>query len=174
MATGTLFDGTQVDLTPARPALANRFASVTLTHEDVKHHDWLCEAVYTRLAPPPKEPAMTYPQTRIEEIARVAHEVNRAYCASLGDCSQKPWSEAPQWQRDSAIYNVRFHLANPYATPEDSHQTWMEEKRAAGWTYAPVKDEAKKEHPCFRPYSELPPEQRAKDYLFRGVIHAMR
>lgn len=108
-----------------------------------------------------------------ETIARVCHEVNRAYCESMGDYSQKDWEHAPQWQRDSFIAGVKFHIDNPMATPEDSHHKWLAHKEADGWTHGPKKDEAKKEHPCFVPYHELPPEQRAKDYLFRGVVRAM-
>ena len=107
------------------------------------------------------------------QIARVAHEVNRAYCQALGDDSQLPWESAPDWQQQSAISGVAFHRANPDATPEGSHNSWMEEKRQAGWTYGPVKDADKKEHPCFVPYGELPAEQRAKDYIFRAIVHAM-
>lgn len=109
-----------------------------------------------------------------ESIARVAHEVNRAYCASIGDNSQPAWADAPQWQKDSAMTGVRMHLANPQAGPEASHDSWLAEKAATGWKFGPVKDPEKKEHPCFVPYEQLPPEQRAKDYLFRGVVHAMR
>lgn len=108
-----------------------------------------------------------------EQIAIVCHEANRAYCATIGDDSQKPWAEAPEWQRDSAVQGVRFHRENPEAGPSASHDAWLEEKRRTGWTYGPVKDEAKKEHPCFVPYEELPPEQRAKDYLFGGVVVAL-
>ena len=107
-------------------------------------------------------------------IARICHEVNRAYCASLGDDSQPAWADAPQWQKDSAVNGVRMHLANPNATPEDSHGAWLAEKKAAGWTWGPVKDAGKKEHPCYIEYGRLPAEQRAKDYLFRGVVHALR
>lgn len=108
-----------------------------------------------------------------EQIAIVCHEANRAYCAGIGDDPQKPWAEAPEWQRESAVQGVRFHRENPEAGPSASHDAWLEEKRLAGWTYGPVKDEAKKEHPCFVPYEELPPEQRAKDYLFGGVVVAL-
>ncbi|BEP44036.1 RyR domain-containing protein [Variovorax sp. V15] len=108
-----------------------------------------------------------------EQIAQVAHEVNRAYCASLGDTSQPAWAEAPEWQRASALAGVDMHLAKPEATPEESHLSWYEQKLADGWVYGEVKDPEKKEHPCMRPYEELPPEQRAKDYLFRGVVHAL-
>ena len=108
------------------------------------------------------------------EIARVAHEINRAYCASLGDDSQPSWDNAPDWQKASALAGVDMHLANPDATPENSHESWLAQKTAEGWKYGPVKDAEKKEHPCFLPYAELPPEQKAKDYLFRAVVHALK
>lgn len=106
-------------------------------------------------------------------IAKVAHEINRAYCEALGDTSQPTWEQAPNWQRDSAINGVRFHLENPNASPSHSHESWLAEKAATGWKYGPVKDPEAKEHPCFVPYDELPVEQRAKDYLFRAVVHVL-
>lgn len=109
-----------------------------------------------------------------EQIARVAHEVNRAYCQALGDNSQPAWEDAPGWQRKSAIKDTLFHLDNPNAGPEHSHVSWLAEKNRDGWKYGPVKDAEKKEHPCFVPYDQLPTEQKAKDYLFRGVVHALR
>lgn len=107
------------------------------------------------------------------EIARVCHEVNRAYCEALGDTSQKRWEEAPEWQRQSAMNGVQFHLNNPTAGPDHSHISWLKEKEDTGWKYGPVKDEAKKEHPCFVPYEQLPVEQKAKDYIFRSIVHAL-
>lgn len=107
-------------------------------------------------------------------IARVAHEINRAYCASLGDTSQPAWEDAPEWQQKSAIAGVEMHLANPDATPEQSHESWLAQKVADGWVYGEVKDAEKKEHPCCRPYDELPPEQKSKDYLFRSVVHMLK
>lgn len=109
-----------------------------------------------------------------KQIARVAHEINRAYCASLGDASQPAWEDAPEWQQGSALAGVDMHLAKPDATPEQSHESWLAQKLAEGWKYGPVKDVEKKEHPCCVPYAELPAEQKAKDYLFRGVVHALK
>jgi hypothetical protein len=43
-------------------------------------------------------------------IAMVAHEVNKAYCQSIGDNSQPTWREAPEWQTDSAINGVEHHV----------------------------------------------------------------
>lgn len=109
----------------------------------------------------------------IEQIARVAHEVNRAYCLALGDASQPTWEDAPQWQRRSAINGVEYHIANPDATPENSHENWLREKLAAGWRCGPQKSPERMEHPCCVPYAELPIEQRAKDYIFRAIVHAL-
>lgn len=107
------------------------------------------------------------------EIARVAHEVNRAYCQSIGDNSQVPWSDAPEWQQESAIKGVEFAIANPKCTPEDMHKSWVEAKAADGWLYGEVKDPEKKTHPCMVPYDQIPQEQRAKDYLFRAVVKSL-
>jgi hypothetical protein len=109
----------------------------------------------------------------VERIARVAHEVNRAYCQALGDNSQPTWADAPDWQKSSALAGVRFHLDNPDAGPDHSHNEWLREKRATGWKYGRVKDAEKKEHPCFVPFEMLPAEQKAKDFIFRSVVHAL-
>lgn len=108
-----------------------------------------------------------------ESIAKVCHEANRAYCAALGDHSQKPWAEAPAWQRQSAVTGVQFVIANPDAGPDASHNSWLAEKQAAGWNYGARKDEANKLHPCFVPYDALPAEQKVKDYIFGAIVRAM-
>ena len=110
-------------------------------------------------------------EAKIEACARAAHEANRAYCLALGDTSQPSWDEAPDWQKSSARNGVRGALAG--ATPEQSHESWLAEKAAAGWAFGPVKDPDAKLHPCFVPYAELPPAQRAKDAIFTTVVRAM-
>lgn len=117
-------------------------------------------------------PWLDHPKV-IEKIARVCHEANRAYCASLDDHSQLAWENAPVWQRQSAIDGVRFTLFNPDAKPSDSHNSWLAEKERSGWKYGPIKDPEKKEHPCFVPYDALPTEQKAKDYIFQAIVRAL-
>ena len=106
-------------------------------------------------------------------IAHTCHEINRAFCNSIGDTSQPKWDDAPDWQKSSAVAGVKFHLDNPDAKPSDSHDSWLKVKLADGWVYGPVKDADKKTHPCIVPYTELAPEQKSKDYLFIAVVHQM-
>ena len=107
------------------------------------------------------------------DVAQVCHEANRAYCIGLGDNSQPLWNDAHDWQKDSAVNGVIFHLENPDAGDAASHKSWLAEKKAAGWKYGPIKDPDKKEHPCFVPFEELPIEQQMKDRLFRSIVHAL-
>ena len=107
------------------------------------------------------------------DIARVCHEVNRAYCRVLGDDTQVAWEDAPQWQQDSAVTGVAFVANNPEAGPEKNHESWLAQKAIDGWVYGEVKDAEAKTHPCFVPYDELPVEQRAKDHIFRAIVLAL-
>ena len=105
----------------------------------------------------------------VEYVAKLCHEVNKAYCESIGDNSQKCWADTPAWQVESAIKGVKFHFENEKTTPADSHNSWLKEKEETGWKYGKVKDVEKKEHPCFLPYEELPQEQKSKDYIFKAI-----
>ena len=108
-----------------------------------------------------------------EAIARVCHEANRAYCATLGDDSQPPWEEAPDWQHESAVEGVAFVRANPGAPPSASHDSWLKKKQTEGWMYSPVKNPEKKQHPCYMLFEDLPVEQQRKDVLFQSVVRSL-
>lgn len=107
------------------------------------------------------------------DIARIAHEANRAYCKTIGDDSQPAWEDAPDWQKDSAESGVVFHVTNPDAGPSGSHENWMKVKEEDGWVYGETKDPEAKTHPCMVPYDQLPEEQRIKDYIFTAIVHAL-
>ena len=111
--------------------------------------------------------------SEIENIARVCHEANRAYCQSIGDDSQLPWGEAAAWQRESEIKGVEYALANPDAPASAQHEAWLSDKLAGGWVYGEVKDAEKKTHPCCVPYEQLPVEQQKKDALFKAIVAAL-
>lgn len=105
-----------------------------------------------------------------EQIARICHEVNRAICEAAGDTSQKPWAEAAQWQRDSAVRGVAYAVANPNGPASSQHDAWMADKLADGWVHGAAKDADAKTHPCIVPYDELPFDQRVKDHTFRAIV----
>jgi len=107
------------------------------------------------------------------QIAKICHEANKAYCESIGDNSQPSWDEALDWQKTSAVNGVEMHLLNPGVSASGSHDSWLKFKKEDGWKYGSVKDEKKKEHPCIVPFEQLPIEQQAKDYLFRGIVHSL-
>lgn len=109
----------------------------------------------------------------VEAIGRVCHEANRAYCESVGDDSQPAWDDAPDWQRRSMAAGVAAVIEGTARTAEEQHQAWCDEKVKDDWRYGPVKDAERKTHPCLVPYSELPPEQKRKDHLFRAVVQAL-
>lgn len=110
---------------------------------------------------------------QVLQIAQICHEANRAYCATIGDTSQLPWDEAPDWQKASATVGVNLHANNPDAGEAASHESWMRQKLADGWKFGATKDPDAKEHPCLVAFDELPVEQQAKDFLFRSTVHSL-
>lgn len=110
---------------------------------------------------------------KVERIAKVCHEANRAFCATNGDFSHAEWEDAPEWQKDSAREGVRTALRNPNLTSEDMHIEWMKSKIDDGWTYGPTKDAEAKTHPCILPYDALDEADRAKDGLFMNIVRAL-
>jgi hypothetical protein len=106
-------------------------------------------------------------------IARATHEINRIYCAHLGDASQPRWERAPEWQKKSAFAGIRTILEHPEIGPEQQHESWLRVKEKDGWRYGEKKDEEKKTHPCFVPFEKLPYHQKAKDMIFGAVVRGL-
>lgn len=49
------------------------------------------------------------------------------------------------------------------ALAENVHDTWAKGRMDEGWTYGPVRDDAKKQHPGLVPYADLPESEKAYD-----------
>ena len=108
-----------------------------------------------------------------EQVARVTHQLNKAYCEMIGDNTQVDFEDAPEWQTSSAINGVKFHIENPSANDSASHDSWLKEKVEAGWIYGEVKNAESKTHPCIVPFDQLPLEQQIKDKLFRQTVRSL-
>ena len=109
----------------------------------------------------------------VEQIAKICHQANKAYCEALGDMSQKSWEETTEDIRQSAIRGVNFRLENPGAPPSAQHDAWKQGKVEEGWIWGTEKNPEAKTHPCIVDYVDLPEEQRRKDTLFQAVVDSM-
>ena len=108
----------------------------------------------------------------VSAIAQVCHEANRAIQLVTGDPAPSPaWADAPEWQRASAIEGVQKALDGE--TAEQLHESWCAFKAADGWIWGEVKDADAKTHPCLIEHDSLPPDQRAKDHVFAGIVAAL-
>lgn len=107
-------------------------------------------------------------------IAKLCHEANRQFCAEIcGDFSHKPWEDTPEDLRASIREGVLHVFDNPEVTPAQSHQAWMDYKKAHGWTYGNVKDHEAKTHPNLVPFDQLHIHERFKDVLFTTICKTM-
>lgn len=109
--------------------------------------------------------------SRIDLIARVAHDANRAYCEAINDFVPEHWHRIEDEDRHAKRQGVIRVLRG--ATAAELHKQWAEHKLLGGWRYGKEKDELQKLHPCLLPYEQLPAAQRYKDTLFASVVKAL-
>lgn len=55
---------------------------------------------------------------------------------------------------------------------ENVHEVWAQGRIAQGWTYGPVRDDAKKENPCIVPYDKL--SESEKEYDRNTAIETLK
>ena len=55
---------------------------------------------------------------------------------------------------------------------QDVHDIWAVKRKKEGWSYGPVRDDAKKQNPDLVPYADLPESE--KDYDREMAIHAIK
>lgn len=106
-------------------------------------------------------------------IAEIAHKANQEYRQAIGENRGACWDASSQSKRQGIIAGVELHRENPDTTPEESHQSWFERKKAEGWSHTETEDERAKMHPCCVPYDELPEKQKRKAVLFKAICRAL-
>jgi hypothetical protein len=54
------------------------------------------------------------------------------------------------------------------------HELWADQRLKDGWKAGPVRDDAKKEHPCLKPFDELPESEQEYDRrIVRDTLRAI-
>lgn len=110
----------------------------------------------------------------IKEIAKVVHNLQSVFCASIGDNTVPSWDEASEEMRNTTIEGVYALLDEPEAGPGRSHENWMQRKIESGWIFGPNKDADKKTHPSLVPFSELSWNDQFKDILFVQTVRELQ
>jgi len=111
---------------------------------------------------------------KIEDIAKVCHEVNKIYSKIIGDINTLPWDHMNNEMKYSVISGVEF--VQDYVgkvTPQIIHDNWWRHKRNDGWVYGEEKDQYKKTHPCMVPFEDLSEEVKNKDIIFITVVESL-
>ena len=52
------------------------------------------------------------------------------------------------------------------------HEVWAQSRMAEGWTYGPIRDDAKHQTPCLVPYEDLP--EAEKDYDRNTALETLK
>lgn len=107
-------------------------------------------------------------------IAKTIHLAIAALCAAAGDAANPPWDQCPEPYQQGIVSGVEQHLAAPDTTPEQAHEAWVAARQAEGWIYGAEKNADAKTHPFIVPWADLPPNQRAKDYVFKAIVDALK
>lgn len=76
----------------------------------------------------------------IEEVARLAHEVKRAYCEALGDMNQPVWEDATELQKQDIVAAVGSHLSGERVIHIDGYEAWGHEQRVREALFCGVVD----------------------------------
>lgn len=73
----------------------------------------------------------------------------------------KSYTPNPISTEDVALSPEILELSEKIA--ENVHEVWAQARISEGWTYGPVRDDQKKQHPCLVPYDELPEVEKEYD-----------
>jgi hypothetical protein len=107
------------------------------------------------------------------QVAAVIHSAVRQLQIENGEEDILPlWEDAGQGTQLDTLAAVLD--AQSGISGEQAWERWAAVKRAAGWTYGPVKDSVAKTHPCLTvTYAEIPWRQHLKDSMLIAVVHLM-
>lgn len=111
---------------------------------------------------------------KILVIAPIAHQILNALNASFGHTDIVAWDDLSDQLRVGFIAGIENYITHPDATIDQLHDTWVAEKKAAGWVYGEEKDIDNKIHPFIAPFDELPQERKTFDAALQAIVFALK
>ena len=111
-----------------------------------------------KLYDPQKDSQSTIPRNLFES----AWHESRNYMVRVL-CGIEDYHPHPIKIEDIALDDNLNDLTESIA--ENAHEVWAATRMAEGWTYGPVRDDEKKQHPDLIPYSALPESEKEYDRL---------
>jgi len=106
---------------------------------------------------------------QVNAIAKMCHEVNRAYTAAIRE-PLKHWHELEEQDKNIVIEHVAFLIINVDADVKAWHDAWVSKMIVAGWKYDAKRSLKNKTHEHLKPFHHLPEKQQVKDALFHSVV----
>lgn len=107
------------------------------------------------------------------QIALVVHHVLCAYDDATTGYSV-PWDALSLPERKAVVNVVRnVKRADPWATPAELHDAWVERRIAQGWRWGPTLSHENKAHPYMVPWEQLGERERVREHLMVGTVHCL-
>ncbi len=108
----------------------------------------------------------------VDACARHAHEGHRIYRQLMGDLSHKPWDEIDVVHRQP-VYVAVIGIVESDDDAVRSHERWVQNLTATGWTKGEKKDGERKTHPNLVPWEDLPNEVQELNKMFVRSVKSM-
>lgn len=116
---------------------------------------------------------MSFPISRVTQIAQIAHAADRVYTATLGEEAPAIWTKLTEAEQNAIIAKVNFQLDNPLYADSGIHNQWVAEREQQGWTFGKTYDPDTKTDPKIKSFHLLPVELQTKDRLFVAIVKAV-
>ena len=113
---------------------------------------------------------------QIEDISRVVHEANRAYCMSISEYNNAPWDQTSEDLKEHTRKLVKYILEDfkpDLPKPHMLHSKWISIKRDEGWKWGNRYNYELKLHPDFLDYDDLQEDSRRKSPITLGIVKAL-
>lgn len=105
----------------------------------------------------------------IQVISHTAYEALRAYKSNY-DEPEVSWAEASDDTKAYIATRVERVLTDPRAGDATFHNEWVARMKREGWDHGKFFDAARKADPLMVQFHLLPPEQQARERLFRAIV----